>query len=141
MKDYTYLGGGGVVKVKLNIDQKVSDEMFTSGKSKMFTGRMMTKSSNNELNYQYAPKQSKETILRSPSLDNLNSVDERLIYTKKSAELHDAYDQFTYNIVIQHCLFQGMHWLHSSQPNIQSVVIRYASALSIHEYYAINQTL
>jgi arginine decarboxylase len=58
-------------------------------------------------------------------LDNLNSVDETNL-KEKIRELHDPNDQFTYNIVVQHS-FQDALIALIFNPNIQAVVIRYAT--------------
>ena len=58
-------------------------------------------------------------------LDNLNSVDETNL-KEKIRDLHDPNDQFTYNIVVQHS-FQDALIALIFNPNIQAVVIRYAT--------------
>jgi arginine decarboxylase len=55
----------------------------------------------------------------------LNSVDETNL-KEKIRELHDPNDQFTYNIVVQHS-FQDALIALIFNPNIQAVVIRYAT--------------
>ncbi len=57
-------------------------------------------------------------------LDNLNPVDEVNLH-EKIRELHDPYDKFTYNIVVQHSFQDALIALFFN-PNIQAVVIRYA---------------
>lgn len=57
-------------------------------------------------------------------LDNLNSIDEASLH-EKIRELHDPYDKFTYNLVVQHS-FQDALIALIFNPNIQVVVIRYA---------------
>jgi arginine decarboxylase len=58
-------------------------------------------------------------------LDNLNSNDEANL-KEKIRDLHDPNDQFTYNIVVQHS-FQDALIALIFNPNIQAVVIRYAT--------------
>jgi arginine decarboxylase len=57
-------------------------------------------------------------------LENLNSIDE-LTLQDRLRELHDPHDQFTYNVVVQHSFQDALIALFFN-PNIQSVVIRYA---------------
>ncbi|MFT5774049.1 MAG: arginine decarboxylase, partial [Algoriphagus sp.] len=57
-------------------------------------------------------------------LDNLNPTDEASLH-EKFRELHDPYDQFTYNLVVQHSFQDALITL-IFNPNIQAVVIRYA---------------
>jgi len=57
-------------------------------------------------------------------LENLNSVDETTLQ-EKLRELLDPNDQFTYNIIVQHSFQDALIALFFN-PNIQSVVIRYA---------------
>lgn len=57
-------------------------------------------------------------------LENLNSVDETNLQ-ERLRELHDPNDQFTYNVIVQHSFQDALIALFFN-PNIQSVVIRYA---------------
>ncbi|MEN2282103.1 aminotransferase class I/II-fold pyridoxal phosphate-dependent enzyme [Algoriphagus sp. SE2] len=57
-------------------------------------------------------------------LENLNSVDETTLQ-ERIRELHDPNDKFTYNLVVQHSFQDALIALFFN-PNIQSVVIRYA---------------
>ncbi|WP_296701384.1 aminotransferase class I/II-fold pyridoxal phosphate-dependent enzyme [Algoriphagus sp.] len=57
-------------------------------------------------------------------LENLNSVDEATLQ-ERLKELHDPNDKFTYNVVVQHSFQDALIALFFN-PNIQSVVIRYA---------------
>lgn len=57
-------------------------------------------------------------------LENLNLIDETVLH-EKLRDLHDSEDQFVYNIIIQHSFQDALIALFFN-PNIQSVVIRYA---------------
>lgn len=57
-------------------------------------------------------------------LENLNSIDETTLQDRLR-ELHDHNDQFTYNVIVQHSFQDALIALFFN-PNIQSVVIRYA---------------
>lgn len=57
-------------------------------------------------------------------LEDYNSIDETALQ-EKLKEIHDNNDQFTYNVIVQHSFQDALIALFFN-PNIQSVVIRYA---------------
>jgi arginine decarboxylase len=115
-EDYTYFG-----QVITNTTRKVVDDVYSGNPNvsqedddKEFENELITNTR----------QSSQRNYFEVLFLDNLNSVDETHLH-EKIRELHDPYDQFTYNIVIQHS-FQDALIALIFNPNIQSVVIRYA---------------
>jgi arginine decarboxylase len=114
--DYSYLG-----QVIASTTRKVVDDVYSGDPNvsqetddKEFEHELITNTS----------QSSQRNYFEVMFLDNLNSVDEIHLH-EKIRELHDPYDQFTYNIVVQHS-FQDALIALIFNPNIQAVVIRYA---------------